>query len=93
MLGRNDAYVNNGDAHSLNITKFEDVYAVGGPEDRYTIDKFRQRYQQVQDDSIATNPYYFTGAFSTVVVVPAAYNFVINFVSRARLRKENVANK
>jgi len=31
--------------------------------------------------SIANNPYYFTGAFSTVVVVPAAYNFVINLMS------------
>lgn len=36
-IGRNDAYLNNGDAHSLNITKFEQVYAVGGPEDRYTM--------------------------------------------------------
>lgn len=73
--------MNDGDAHSLNITKFEDVYAVGGTEDRYTLDKFRARFQDVQDESIATNPYYFTGVFSTVVVVPAAYNFVINFMS------------
>ncbi|KAF2725839.1 Cloroperoxidase [Polychaeton citri CBS 116435] len=80
-IGRNDAYLNNGDAHSLNITKFEKVYAVGGPEDRYTLDKFRARFEDVQDESIANNPYYFTGAFSTVVVVPAAYNFVINFMS------------
>lgn len=80
-IGRNDAYTNNGDAHSLNITKFEKVYAVGGPEDRYTLDKFRARFEEVQDESIANNPYYFTGAFSTVVVVPAAYNFVINFMS------------
>lgn len=29
-IGRNDAYVNHGDAHSLNITKFERVYALGG---------------------------------------------------------------
>jgi hypothetical protein len=35
-------------------------------------------FSQAQDESIANNPYYFTGAFSTVVVVPAAYNFVIN---------------
>ncbi|KUJ08333.1 Cloroperoxidase, partial [Mollisia scopiformis] len=80
-IGRNDAYLNNGDAHSLNITKFEQVYAVGGAEDRYTLDKFRARFETVQDESIANNPYYFTGAFSTVVVVPAAYNFVINFMS------------
>ena len=65
----------------MNITKFKKVYEVGGPENRYTLDKFRQRFQSVQDEAIANNPYYFTGAFSTVVVVPAAYNFVINFMS------------
>ncbi|KAJ5648442.1 hypothetical protein N7490_004814 [Penicillium lividum] len=87
-IGRNDAYTNHGDAHSLNISKFEAVYAVGGDDlsengydQRYTIDKFRARYAEVQAESIATNPYYFTGAFSTIVVVPAAYNFVINFMS------------
>lgn len=87
-IGRLDAYANKGDAHSLSIEKFEAVYTVGGNDtseegydQRYTIDKFRSRFQDVQDHSIATNPYYFTGAFSTVVVVPAAYNFVINFMS------------
>jgi hypothetical protein len=64
------------------------VYAVGGDDmsedgfgQRYTLDKFRARFQDVQDQAIADNPYYFTGAFSTIVVVPAAYNFVINFMS------------
>ena len=87
-IARDDAYTNNGDAHSLNIDKFNAVYAVGGDDQsedgfdqRYTLDKFRSRFQQVQDDAIADNPYYFTGAFSTIVVVPAAYNFVINFMS------------
>ncbi|MCJ1333363.1 hypothetical protein MMC10_010058 [Thelotrema lepadinum] len=87
-IARDDAYTNNGDAHSLNLTKFEGVYAVGGDDQsedgfgqRYTLDKFRARFQRVQDEAIADNPYYFTGAFSTIVVVPAAYNFVINFMS------------
>lgn len=87
-IARYDAYTNHGDAHSLDVDKFENVYAVGGNDksvdgfgQRYTLDKFRQRLQQVQDDAIADNPYYFTGAFSTIVVVPAAYNFVINFMS------------
>ncbi|KAI9710835.1 MAG: hypothetical protein M1828_002033 [Chrysothrix sp. TS-e1954] len=87
-IARNDAYTNNGDAHSLNIEKFEGVYAVGGDDpseegraQRYTLDKFRARYEDVQNEAIATNPYYFTGLFSTIVVVPAAYNFVINFMS------------
>jgi Peroxidase, family 2 len=87
-IARNDAYTNHGDAHSLNLGKFEGVYAVGGDDQsedgfqqRYTLDKFRARFQDVQDAAIADNPYYFTGAFSTIVVVPAAYNFVINFMS------------
>ncbi|KAJ5104591.1 hypothetical protein NUU61_001938 [Penicillium alfredii] len=87
-IGRLDAFTNHGDAHSLSVEKFEKVYAVGGNDtsedgldQRFTIDKFRARYQEVQEHSIATNPYYFTGAFSTIVVVPAAYNFVINFMS------------
>lgn len=80
-IGRGDAYINNGDAHSLDVSKFEGVYAVGQPDDRYTLDKFRQRFHDVQQASISTNPYYFTGLFSTVVVVPAAYNFVINLMS------------
>lgn len=98
-IGRFDAYVNHGDAHSLNVTRFENVYNIGQVDgsDRYTLDKFRSKFEEAQDDSIANNPYYvcrfqtlphnilttfqFTGAFSTVVVVPAAYNFVINLMS------------
>lgn len=87
-IGRFDAYTNNGDAHSLSIEKFEAAYAVGGNDtseegfgQRYTMDKFRSRFQEAQEEAIATNQYYFTGAFSTVVVVPAAHNFVINFMS------------
>ncbi|KAF7191667.1 Dothistromin biosynthesis peroxidase dotB [Pseudocercospora fuligena] len=82
-IGRGDAYINNGDAHSLNVTRFEQVYniAVKDGSDRYTLDKFRSKFEEAQDESIANNPYYFTGAFSTVVVVPAAYNFVINLMS------------
>lgn len=39
-IGRDDAYINHGDAHSLGIAKFEQVYQVGQPDDRYTLDKF-----------------------------------------------------
>ncbi|KJX98620.1 hypothetical protein TI39_contig401g00002 [Zymoseptoria brevis] len=82
-IGRGDAYLNNGDAHSLNITRFKAVYdiAINDGSNRYTLDKFRAKFEEAQDESIANNAYYFTGAFSTVVVVPAAYNFVINLMS------------
>ncbi|KAL9093997.1 MAG: hypothetical protein Q9165_003667 [Trypethelium subeluteriae] len=87
-IARFDAYTNNGDAHSLSISKFEAVYAIGGNDSseegfdqRYTLDLFRQHYSQVQDDAIASNPYYFTGAVSTIGVVPGAYDFVITMMS------------
>jgi hypothetical protein len=80
-IGRNDAYLANGDAHSLNITRFMEVYALGLDDDRYTLDKFRQQVEANQQVSISNNPYYFAPLFSTTLVVPAAYNFVINFMS------------
>lgn len=59
-IGRGDAYINNGDAHSLNVTRFEQVYniAVNDGSDRYTLDKFRAKFEEAQDESIANNPYY-----------------------------------
>lgn len=80
-IGRNDAYLNNGDAHSLNTTRFATAYAFGGAEDRYTLDKFAQHFGENARESEANNPYYFAAPFSTTVVSPAAYNFVINLVS------------
>lgn len=77
-IGRGDAFLNGGDAHSLNVTRFEQVYniAVEDGSDRYTLDKFRAKFEEAQDESIANNPYYFTGVFSTVVVVPAGKSTV-----------------
>lgn len=59
-IGRSDAYINNGDAHSLNVTRFQEVYdiAVNDGTDRYTLDKFRAKFEEAQDESIANNPYY-----------------------------------
>lgn len=80
-IGRNDAYLNDGDAHSLNVTRFAFAYATGMDDDRYTLDKFRQDIQTNQERSVQNNPYYFAPPFSTTAVVPAAYNLVINHVS------------
>lgn len=82
-IGRNDAYLNNGDAHSLNVDRFAETYAiaVNDGSDRYTLDKFVQDFQKKADESESTNPYYFAAPFSTTLVSPAAYNFVINFMS------------
>lgn len=47
----------------------------------YTMDSFRQLFKHWQEYSVSNNPWYSTPIFSTVVVSPAAYNFVINFMS------------
>lgn len=80
-IARDDAYINNGDAHSLNVSRFQSAYDVGQPGDRYTLDLFAQNFASKADQSIAENPYYFAAPFSTTLVSPAAYNFVINFMS------------
>lgn len=80
-IGRNDAYLNNGDAHSLNVTRFAQAYETGLSDNRYTLDRFRQDFGRNQYFSIRNNPYYFAPLFSTTLVAPAAYNFVINFMS------------
>ncbi|EME42780.1 hypothetical protein DOTSEDRAFT_176075 [Dothistroma septosporum NZE10] len=88
-IGRSDAYLNNGDAHSLNIDRFKSAYAATAAAagdnsvgaDRYTLDAFAQNFGEKVQESISTNPYYFAPVFSTTLVAPAAYNFVINFMS------------
>ncbi|KAH7346606.1 Chloroperoxidase [Rhexocercosporidium sp. MPI-PUGE-AT-0058] len=80
-IGRPDAYTNNGDAYSLDIDRFKRAYEYGMIEDRYTIDQFRAAFVDNINWSIENNPYYFSSQFSGLLVAPAAYNFVINFMS------------
>ncbi|KAI5363761.1 putative chloroperoxidase [Septoria linicola] len=85
-IGRADAYLNNGDAHSLIISRFAEGYAAtdfaknGGQRNRYTLDAFAQDYRDKLRQSIQQNPYFLAAPFSGLVA-PAAYNFVINFMS------------
>ena len=82
-IARRDAYINNGDAHSLDTARFASAYSVGVDDgsNRYTLDKFAQNFGAKADESVQNNPYYFAAPFSTTLVSPAAYNFVINFMS------------
>ncbi|KAF2485952.1 hypothetical protein BDY17DRAFT_245395 [Neohortaea acidophila] len=80
-IGRCDAYINNGDAHSLSTTRYAYAYEVGMADDSYTFDKFAQAFTANTFRSIQQNPYYFAPLFSTTLVAPAAYNFVIAFMS------------
>lgn len=79
-IARNDAYINHGDAHSLNVSRFQNAYQTA-QNDRYTLDIFARNFQSKADQSVRENPYYFAAPFSTTLVSPAAYNFVINFMS------------
>lgn len=43
-IGRCDAYVNGGDAHSLSTTRFSYAFESGMDNDRYTLDKFAREF-------------------------------------------------
>ncbi|KAF7190511.1 Dothistromin biosynthesis peroxidase dotB [Pseudocercospora fuligena] len=89
-IGRADAYLNNGDAYSLQIDRFREAYEYQTPNprngkpkigsDRYDLDSFAQNFDLKLNQSVANNPYFFSAPFSGLVA-PAAYNFVINFMS------------
>ncbi|CAK4033781.1 Aromatic peroxygenase [Lecanosticta acicola] len=96
-IGRADAYISSkyglapGDAHSLVISRFQSAYDATnlkvngvGPADRYTLDAFAQNFGSKLNESIATNPYFFSAPFAGLVA-PAAYNFVINFLAHCVL--------
>ena len=80
-ITRCDSYINGGDAHSSSPTRFLYAYNSGIDNDRYTLDKFSHAFTKNTVRSEAQNARYFTGLFSTKIVSPAAYNFVINFMS------------
>ncbi|KAB8648501.1 hypothetical protein FH972_026157 [Carpinus fangiana] len=86
-IGRPDAYLNGGDSTSLDLDRFRKAYESGLESDRYTFAGFRPLFVENIDWSIANNPYYFSAQFAGVLVAPAAYNFVLNFMSN-RTAKE-----
>lgn len=87
-MTRADAYLNNGDAHSLVLSRFVSAYAMHNDQGLYTMDLFAQNYLAKVKESIATNPYAFWAPFSGVVA-PVAYNFVIAFMSNHTAENTN----
>lgn len=86
-IGRCDAYTNGGDAHSLSTTRFGYAFASGMDDDTYTLDKFDREFAKNTIRSVNTNPYYFAPLFSTTLVAPAAYHFVIAMMSNHTAEK------
>lgn len=79
---RGDLY-STGDNSKLVVSQFEALFnmqsdAATANYDLSVLTKFRaQRRQQ----SVATNPYFFSGPFSGVLVEPAAYTFIYRFMA------------
>jgi hypothetical protein len=88
-IARPDAYLNHGDAHSLDISRFTKAFATGVSDNQYTLDRFAQLFLSNSIESVATNPYYFAAPFSGTLVAPVAYNFVINLMSNHSASQPN----
>ncbi|KAF8699333.1 Peroxidase, family 2, partial [Rhizoctonia solani] len=80
---RADAYMNNGDASSLNLTYFKQLYDLQpeGPGANFDYDVIIQHRASRRQDSVSTNPHFFNGPFSGFIALPAAYSFITRFMS------------
>ncbi|QRV90095.1 aromatic peroxygenase [Ceratobasidium sp. AG-Ba] len=80
---RADAYMNNGDATSLNLTFFKQLYDLQpeGPGANFDYDVIIQHRVTRRQYSVSTNPHFFNGPFSGFIALPAAYSFITRFMS------------
>ncbi|CAE6446847.1 unnamed protein product, partial [Rhizoctonia solani] len=80
---RADAYMNNGDASSLNLTYFKQLYGLQpeGPSANFDYDVIIQHRARRRQASVSTNPHFFNGPFSGFIALPAAYSFITRFMS------------
>ncbi|KAL1304902.1 hypothetical protein AAFC00_003820 [Neodothiora populina] len=70
-----------GNDYLLQVSQFQQLYDMGAANDNYDLSLLTQfranRFQQSKSD----NPYFFNGAFSGVIVQPAAYTFIYRFMA------------
>ncbi|KAG8698548.1 hypothetical protein FRC09_007179 [Ceratobasidium sp. 395] len=74
---RADAYLNNGDASSLNLTFFKQLYDLqpeGSPNANFNYDVIIKHREARRQHSVSTNPHFFNGPFSGFIALPAAYS-------------------
>lgn len=76
---RGDAHLNGGNVGVFQSLSWNNLIAITG-DDGLTLEKTIQLSNTNTEFSIHNNPYYFSGPFSGLVA-PAAYNFVVNFMS------------
>ncbi|KAG8687874.1 hypothetical protein FRC09_013226 [Ceratobasidium sp. 395] len=81
---RADAYLNNGDASSLNLTFFKQLYDLqpeGSSNANFDYDTIIKHRKSQWDYSLSTNPHFFRGPFSGFIAHPAGHVFITRFMS------------
>ena len=82
--GRGDLYLT-GDNHNLNKQNFGGLYALQAQEteetSNYNLDILTSWRATRHQQSIDTNPYFFNGIFSGLLVHAAAYTFIYRFMA------------
>jgi hypothetical protein len=63
-----DAYLNNGDAVSVILSRFQSLYAKA-VNNEFTIDILRQHNKEVHDYSVQNNPYFFQAVCITYIIL------------------------
>lgn len=67
-IGRKDQYMQkDGDFDALDTDRFQSAFEYTASPDRYTLDKFAENYGMKVQESIDTNPYYFSAPFAGLV--------------------------
>ncbi|KAL8669093.1 MAG: hypothetical protein Q9168_006302 [Polycauliona sp. 1 TL-2023] len=84
-LPQADAYLNGGDAVSLKIDRFDDIYRRGA---NLTYDNLRDHNKVVHDYSINNNPYFFQAPFAGLVA-PIAHHFIVSLMSNHSADNKN----
>ncbi|KAF2803216.1 Cloroperoxidase [Mytilinidion resinicola] len=85
---RDDAYLNNGDAYTLDLSKFKALYSTANANGEFTLDILRNHNKQVHDYSVQHNPYFFSAPFAGLVP-PIAHHFVVNLMSNHSAARPN----
>ncbi|CAI6290656.1 unnamed protein product [Periconia digitata] len=84
---RSDAYLNNGDAFSVQLPLVEDLLAKA-VDNEFTLDILRTHNKERHDFSVANNPYFFQAPFAGLVP-PIAHHFVVNLMSNHSAERPN----
>ncbi|KAF9026033.1 Cloroperoxidase [Hymenopellis radicata] len=78
---RTDAYLNNGDATTVNNAQFLQLYNLDPDHANYDIDILKTFHSLRFDHSVQNNPHFFYAPLAGLVVVHAAFIFIPTFMS------------